>query len=63
MVGPKDLRNAVSLNSTLVNGARAVGPAVAGVLIATVGVGWCFLLNAASFVAVVDSLLTMDRHS
>ena len=61
MVGPKDLRNAVSLNSTLVNGARAVGPAVAGILIATVGDGWCFMLNAVSFVAVVTSLLTMDR--
>jgi MFS family permease len=61
MVGPKDLRNAVSLNSTLVNAARAVGPAVAGILIATVGDGWCFMLNAVSFVAVVTSLLTMDR--
>jgi MFS family permease len=60
MVGPDDLRNAVSLNSTLVNVARAVGPAVAGVLIATVGEGWCFALNAASFVAVVGSLLAMD---
>ena len=39
MVGPDDLRNAVSLNSVLVNAARAVGPAVAGILIATVGVG------------------------
>jgi MFS family permease len=61
MVGSKDLRNAVSLNSTLVNAARAVGPAVAGVLIATVGEGWCFVLNAVSFVAVVTSLLGMDR--
>jgi MFS family permease len=61
MVGPKDLRNAVSLNSTLANGARAVGPAVAGILIATVGDGWCFILNAVSFIAVVASLLTMDR--
>jgi MFS family permease len=61
MVGPDDLRNAVSLNSTLVNVARAVGPAVAGILIATVGEGWCFMLNAVSFVAVVTSLLTMDR--
>ena len=50
-------------NSTLVNGARAVGPAVAGILIATVGDGWCFMLNAVSFVAVVVSLLTMDRGS
>jgi MFS family permease len=61
MVGPDELRNAVSLNSTLVNAARAVGPAVAGVLIATVGEGWCFLLNSASFIAVVASLMTMDR--
>jgi MFS family permease len=61
MVGPTDLRNAVSLNSTMVNAARAVGPAVGGVLIATVGVGWCFMINAASFVAVVASLVTMDR--
>ena len=61
MVGPDEVRNAVSLNSTLVNAARAVGPAVAGVMIATVGEGWCFLLNAASFAAVVGSLMTMDR--
>ncbi len=61
MVGGGDLRNAVSLNSTLVNAARAVGPAVAGALIATVGEGWCFLINAISFVAVVTSLATMDR--
>ncbi len=60
MVGPADLRNAVSLNSTIVNAARAVGPAIAGVLIATVGTGWCFVLNAFSFVAVVTSLVTMD---
>lgn len=61
MVGPAQVRNAVSLNSALANAARAVGPAVAGVLIATVGEGWCFLANAASFVAVVFSLTTMDR--
>lgn len=61
MVGAGDLRNAVSLNSTLTNGARAVGPAVAGLLIASVGDGWCFILNALSFVAVVVSLTTMDR--
>ncbi len=48
MVGPDQLRNAVSLNSTMVNVARATGPAAAGVLIATVGVGICFLINAAS---------------
>ncbi len=61
LVGPEHLRNAVSLNSVLVNVARSVGPAVAGILIATVGDGVCFLANAASFVAVVSSLTTMDR--
>jgi len=60
MVGGKDLRNAVSLNSVLVNVARAIGPAVAGLLIASVGIAWCFLINAGSFVAVVASLITMD---
>jgi MFS family permease len=61
LVGADHLRNAVSLNSVLVNVARAAGPAIAGILIATVGDGTCFLINAASFVAVVASLLTMDR--
>jgi predicted MFS family arabinose efflux permease len=59
LVGPEHLRNAVSLNSVLVNAARIVGPAVAGLMIATVGNGVCFLVNAASFVAVVASLSTM----
>jgi MFS family permease len=63
MVGPENLRNAVSLNSVLVNVARVIGPAVAGVLIATVGEGVCFLVNAASFVAVVASLATLDRSA
>ncbi|MDO9356772.1 MAG: MFS transporter [Solirubrobacteraceae bacterium] len=61
MVGPDQLRNAVSLNSLLVNAARVVGPAVAGLMIAAIGEGWCFLLNAASFVAVVGSLVALDR--
>ena len=60
LVGPEHLRNAVSLNSVLVNVARSIGPAVAGILIATVGNGVCFLANSASFVAVVFSLTTMD---
>ncbi len=60
LVGAKHLRNAVTLNSVLVNVARTVGPAVAGILIATVGDGVCFLANSASFVAVVFSLVTMD---
>jgi MFS family permease len=63
MVGTVDLRNAVSLNSTMNNVARAVGPAVAGVVIAAFGEGWCFALNAVSFVAVVGSLMAMDKTS
>jgi MFS family permease len=61
LVGPEHLRNAVSLNSVLFNVARTVGPAVAGILIATVGIGICFLLNAGSFVTVVASLIRLDR--
>ncbi|MGH2842953.1 MAG: MFS transporter [Solirubrobacteraceae bacterium] len=60
MVGPEHLRNAVSLNSTMVNIARVVGPAIAGIVIALVGEGVCFLINASSFVAVVSSLVRMD---
>ena len=56
MVGRDRMQNAVSLNSVLTNASRAVGPAVAGVLIATVGVGACFLANAASFAAVLVAL-------
>jgi MFS family permease len=63
MVGQDNLRNAVSLNSVLVNVARLIGPAVAGTLIAAVGEGACFLVNAGSFVAVVASLATMDRSA
>ncbi len=60
MVGPEHLRNAVTLNSVLVNAARAVGPAFAGVIIAVGGTGICFLINAVSFVAVVISLAQLD---
>jgi MFS family permease len=56
LVPPADLGNAVGLNSTSFNAARMIGPAVAGVLIASVGSGWVFLINAASFVAVLCSL-------
>lgn len=56
LVGEKDLSNAVALNSTSFNAARMIGPAVAGVLIASVGSGWVFLINAASFAAVLSSL-------
>jgi MFS family permease len=61
MVGRDELRNAVTLNSVMNNAARAVGPAIAGILIATVGDGACFMINAASFGAVVTSLLVMNR--
>jgi MFS family permease len=63
MVGPNDLRNAVSLNSTMNNVARVIGPAIAGFIIASFGEGWCFALNAVSFVAVVFSLMIMDRST
>ncbi|TWX34531.1 MFS transporter [Frigoribacterium sp. ACAM 257] len=56
LVPPGHLSNAVSLNSASFNGARLLGPAVAGVLIASVGTGWVFLINAASFAAVLLSL-------
>lgn len=59
MVGREDLINAIALNSSMINGARMVGPAVAGVLVATVGEGWCFLLNAVSYLAVIAGLLSM----
>jgi MFS family permease len=48
LVGKQDLFNAISLNSSMVNGARLIGPAVAGVLVAAVGEGWVFLINTAS---------------
>ena len=61
MVGKDDLSNAVSLNSIVMNGARVIGPAIGGVLIATVGLGVCFLVNAASYVAVIVALMLMRR--
>jgi MFS family permease len=60
LVGPEHLRNAVSLNSTMVNVARVIGPAVAGLTIAAFGEGPCFLFNAVSFVAVILSLTQID---
>jgi MFS family permease len=60
MVGREDLVNAIALNSSIVNAARAVGPAVAGVLLAAVGEGWCFLLNGLSYIAVITGLLLMQ---
>ena len=59
MVGREDLRNAIALNSSMVNGARVVGPAVAGLLVAAVGEGWCFLINGISYLAVIAGLAMM----
>jgi len=56
----EDLPNAIAMNSFLVNGARMVGPSLAGVVIAAVGEGTCFLLNGATFVAVIAALLAMQ---
>lgn len=53
MVPVELVRNAVSLNSVVVNGARVIGPALSGILIATIGLGWCFAANAASFIGVI----------
>jgi MFS family permease len=63
LVGPEHLRNAVSLNSTMVNVARVVGPGIGGLMIAAVGTGWCFLINAVSFIAVIHSLTRMDTSA
>jgi MFS family permease len=56
LVGDKDLHNAVALNSTSFNAARMIGPAVSGLVIAAIGTGWAFLINGASFIAVLTSL-------
>ena len=60
MVGKEDLSNAIAMNSMIFNGARMVGPAVAGLLIALIGVTGCFFLNGLSFLAVIWGLLEMD---
>jgi len=70
MVNPKDLVNAIALNSAMVNGARILGPAVAGITVAAIGEGWCFFANGVSYIAVIVGLLLMvvtprprDSHS
>src|SRR5438128_3743884 len=59
MTSREDLLNAISLNSSIVNGARVVGPSVAGLLIGAVGVAMCFFLNGVTFIAVIAGLLMM----
>jgi MFS family permease len=61
LVGDADLHNAVALNSTSFNGARMIGPAVSGLVIAAVGTGWSFLINGASFIAVLISLAFLRK--
>ncbi len=60
MVGKEDLLNAIALNSSMFNGARIVGPAIAGILVALVGEGWCFFGNAVSYIAVITGILMMQ---
>jgi MFS family permease len=63
MVGKPDLMNAIALNSSMFNGARVIGPAIAGILVAKIGEGWCFAANSLSYVAVIVGLLLMNVHS
>jgi len=59
MVGRGDLMNAIALNSSMFNGARIMGPAIAGILVAKIGEGWCFFANGVSYIAVIVGLLMM----
>jgi MFS family permease len=63
MVGKEDLMNAIALNSSMFNGARVIGPAIAGILVAKIGEGWCFFGNAVSYIAVIIGLLLMRVQS
>ncbi len=63
MVGKEDLMNAIALNSSMFNGARIAGPAIAGILVAKIGEGWCFLANGVSYIAVIVGLLLMNLQA
>ena len=63
MVGKEDLMNAIALNSSMFNGARVIGPAIAGILVSKIGEGWCFFGNAVSYIAVIIGLLMMRVQS
>ncbi|HVE58235.1 MAG TPA: MFS transporter [Pyrinomonadaceae bacterium] len=63
IVKREDLTNAIALNSSMFNGARIVGPAVAGLLVASVGEGWCFGINAVSYIAVLTGLFLIKIQS
>ena len=60
MVGKEDLMNAIALNSSMFNGARIIGPAIAGILLSKIGEAWCFFANGASYIAVIIGLLLMN---
>jgi len=60
MVGRDDLMNAIALNSSMFNGARVIGPSIAGILVASIGEGWCFAANSISYIAVIVGLLLMQ---
>ena len=60
MVGKEDLMNAIALNSSMFNGARIIGPAISGLLVAAIGEGWCFFVNGISYIAVITGLLMMN---
>ncbi len=59
MVGKEDLMNAIALNSSMFNAARVLGPAIAGILVAKIGEGWCFCANGISYIAVIVGLMMM----
>jgi MFS family permease len=59
MVGREDLMNAIALNSSMFQGARVIGPVVAGIIVYKIGEGWCFLSNSVSYIAVIIGLLLM----
>src|SRR5271168_108169 len=59
IVGKDDLQSAIGLNSSIFNGARIIGPAIAGILVALIQEGWCFFVNGVSFIAVITGLLMM----
>ncbi len=63
VVGRDLIRNAVTLNSTTVNVARVIGPTIAAILAGTIGIGWCFVVNAVSFGFVIASLLALDPRA
>ncbi len=63
LVDTEDIPNAVALNSAMMTGSRVIGPSIAGLLITTVGVEWCFIVNTVTYLAVIGALLRMDRRA